>query len=39
VAAAGKPFAVLAMSFGPAGITEIDILLDPDRLARLELPS
>ena len=24
---------------GPDGITEIDILLDPDRLARLELPT
>jgi hypothetical protein len=26
------------MAFGPDTITEIDILLDPERLARLALP-
>jgi RNA polymerase sigma factor (sigma-70 family) len=39
VTARGKPYAVLGMAFGTDGITEIDILLDPDRLARLELPT
>jgi hypothetical protein len=39
VTAGGKPYAVLGMAFGPDGITEIDILLDPDRLARLEVPT
>ena len=39
VTAGGKPYAVLGMAFGPEGITEIDILLDPDRLARLEVPN
>jgi RNA polymerase sigma factor (sigma-70 family) len=39
VMAGSKPYAVLAMAFGPAGITEIDILLDPVRLARLVPPA
>ncbi len=39
VTAGGKPYAVLGMAFGPAGITEIDILLDPERLARLAPPA
>ena len=39
VNAGGKPYAVIGLAFGPDGITEIDILLDPDRLARLKLPS
>lgn len=39
VTAAGRPYAVLAMTFGPRGIVEIDILLDPDRLGRLPLPA
>ena len=38
VTAGGRPYAVLGMAFGPDGITEIDILLDPDRLARLAVP-
>ena len=38
VTAGGRPFAVIELAFGPGGITEIDILLDPDRLARLVLP-
>ena len=38
VTAGGKPYAVIELAFGPGGITEIDILLDPDRLAGLELP-
>ena len=38
VTAAGRPYAVLGMTFGPQGITEIDILLDPERLARLAPP-
>ena len=38
VTAGGKPYAVLGMAFGPDGITAIDILLDPNRLARLEVP-
>jgi len=32
-----RPFAILGFSFGADRITEIDILLDPDRLARLDL--
>jgi len=39
VTSGGKPYAVIELAFGQGGITEIDILLDPDRLARLELPS
>ncbi len=39
VTAGGKPFAILGMAFGPDGITEIDILLDPDRLAKLLPPA
>jgi RNA polymerase sigma-70 factor (ECF subfamily) len=39
VHAGGKPYAVIGLAFGPGGITEIDILLDPERLARLELPA
>ena len=39
VTTGGKPYAVIELAFGPGGITEIDILLDPDRLARLELPA
>lgn len=39
VTAGGKPYAVIGLAFGPDGITEIDILLDSDRLARLELPT
>ena len=31
--------AVIGLAFGPGGITEIDILLDPERLARLDLPA
>ena len=37
VTSGGRPYAVLGMAFGPRGITEIDILLDPERLARLGL--
>jgi RNA polymerase sigma-70 factor, ECF subfamily len=33
----GRPFAILGFSFGADRITEIDILLDPERLARLDL--
>jgi RNA polymerase sigma-70 factor (ECF subfamily) len=32
-----RPFAILGFSFGADRITEIDILLDPERLARLDL--
>jgi RNA polymerase sigma-70 factor (ECF subfamily) len=32
-----RPFAILAFSFGADRITEIDVLLDPERLARLDL--
>jgi RNA polymerase sigma-70 factor (ECF subfamily) len=39
VTSGDKPYAVIGLAFGPDGITEIDILLDPDRLARLELPT
>ena len=39
VTAGGKPYAVIELAFGPGGITEIDILLDPERLARLDLPA
>lgn len=39
VTAGGKPYAVIGLAFGPNGITEIDVLLDPARLARLELPA
>jgi RNA polymerase sigma factor (sigma-70 family) len=35
VSTGGKPYAVIELAFGPGGITEIDILLDPDRLAGL----
>ena len=38
VVSGGRPFAILGMAFGPGTITEIDILLDPERLARLALP-
>ena len=34
VTASERPYAVLGMTFGPQGITEIDILLDPERLGR-----
>jgi RNA polymerase sigma-70 factor, ECF subfamily len=33
----GSPFAVIAFAFGDRVITEIDILADPERLARLDL--
>jgi RNA polymerase sigma-70 factor (ECF subfamily) len=33
----GRPYAVLAMTFSPSAITEIDILADPARLAGLDL--
>ncbi|HLX35445.1 MAG TPA: sigma-70 family RNA polymerase sigma factor [Candidatus Limnocylindrales bacterium] len=33
----GRRYAVLAMSFGPDSIRELDILVDPERLAGLEL--
>jgi RNA polymerase sigma-70 factor (ECF subfamily) len=32
-----RPFAILGFSFGADRITEIDILLDPERLGRLDL--
>jgi len=37
VVADGRPYSVLAFTFGPLAITEIDILVDPDRIARLDL--
>jgi RNA polymerase sigma-70 factor, ECF subfamily len=37
VFAGDRPFAVLAFAFGRGRIAEIDILLDPERLARLDL--
>ncbi|HEX5451565.1 MAG TPA: sigma-70 family RNA polymerase sigma factor [Candidatus Limnocylindrales bacterium] len=33
----GRPYAVIGLSYGLNGITEIDILADPERLASLEL--
>ena len=39
VTAGGKPYAVIGLAFGPGGITEIDILLDPERLRRLAMPA
>ena len=39
VAPHGRPGAVLSLTFGADTITAIDILADPDRLARLELPA
>ena len=37
VLSGNRPFAILGFSFGADRITEIDILLDPERLARLDL--
>ena len=37
VAPRGKPFAVLGFTVDDGRVTEIDILADPDRLARLDL--
>ena len=37
VFAAGRPFAVVSVTFGPNAISELDFLADPERLARLEL--
>ena len=39
VAPAGRPIALLSLTFGTDTITAIDILADPDRLARLDLPT
>jgi RNA polymerase sigma factor (sigma-70 family) len=38
VAPHGRPIALLSLTFGSDTITAIDILADPDRLARLDLP-
>jgi RNA polymerase sigma-70 factor (ECF subfamily) len=38
VAPDGRPIALLSLSIGPDSITAIDVLADPDRLARLDLP-
>ncbi len=35
----GQPYSVLGFAFGAGRISEIDILLDPERLRRLELPT
>ena len=35
----GRPFALLAITEAAGQITEIDILADPERLARLDLPA
>jgi RNA polymerase sigma-70 factor (ECF subfamily) len=37
VLVADRPYAVLAFGFGPESITQIDILADADRLARIDL--
>jgi len=37
VFANGRPYAVIGLAFGPTGITEVDFLVDPERLARLDL--
>ena len=37
VFAGGRPYAVVGFGFNASSITEIDFLLDPDRLARLDL--
>ena len=34
---AGRPYAVVALRFDRSAITEIDFLIDPERLARLDL--
>jgi RNA polymerase sigma-70 factor, ECF subfamily len=33
----GRPFSIIAFSFGRDRITEVDVLLDPERLARIDL--
>jgi hypothetical protein len=38
VAPHGQPFALIALTIRDDKITEIDILADPDRLNRLDLP-
>jgi len=37
VFANGRPYAVIGLAFGRSGITEMDFLVDPERLARLDL--
>jgi RNA polymerase sigma factor (sigma-70 family) len=37
VFANGRPYAVVAVAFGRSRITELNFLIDPDRLARLDL--
>ena len=37
VFAGDRPYAVVAFRFGRSAITEIDFLIDPERLARLDL--
>lgn len=37
VFAAGRPYAVVSVSFAPNAITKMNFLVDPDRLARLDL--
>ena len=37
VFAAGRPFAVVSVTFSPNAIRGLDFLVDPERLARLDL--